>query len=44
MLIHIIMNYDIKFENDAARPENAHIFIQAYPSGTAKVLFRKRQA
>lgn len=43
MLIHIMTNYDIKFENDTGRPQNAHIFIQAYPSGTAKILFRKRQ-
>ncbi|KAK7681998.1 hypothetical protein QCA50_014962 [Cerrena zonata] len=43
MLIHLIMNYDMKFENDAGRPQNAHIFMQTYPSSTAEVLFRKRQ-
>ena len=43
MLIHIIMNYDIKFRDGERRPQNTHTFIQAYPSSTAEVLFRKRR-
>lgn len=38
MLIYLIVNYDMKSENDAGCPQNTHILMRAYPS---KVLFGK---
>ena len=41
---HIVLNYDIKFENDGARPEDVWFGNAIIPNPTAKVLFRKRQS
>ena len=41
---HIIMNYDVRFENDGPRPEDVWLGNAIIPDPTAKVLFRKRQS
>ncbi|OCH95706.1 cytochrome P450 [Obba rivulosa] len=43
MLAYIIMNYDLKFENDAPRPKNQWIGSTIIPEPNAHILFRKRQ-
>ncbi|KAF7792531.1 hypothetical protein EIP86_003572 [Pleurotus ostreatoroseus] len=43
MLAHVIMNYDVKFENEGVRPRNKWFGMSLVPDPTARVLFRKRQ-
>ncbi|EMD42274.1 hypothetical protein CERSUDRAFT_79865 [Gelatoporia subvermispora B] len=43
MLAYIIINFDLKFENDAPRPNNQWIGSTIIPEPNAHVLFRKRQ-
>ncbi|KAJ7065402.1 cytochrome P450 [Mycena amicta] len=44
ILAHILLNYDIKLEDEAkGRPENQYIASACLPNEKAKVLFKKRQ-
>lgn len=43
MLAHIVMNYDVKLENEGVRPQNVEIALAIIPHISAKVLFRKRK-
>ena len=43
MMAHIVMNYDVKFEDEGVRPPNMWFGINVVPDPTAKVMFRKRQ-
>ncbi|KAK7688640.1 hypothetical protein QCA50_008178 [Cerrena zonata] len=38
---HVVMNYDVKFENAGSRPEDIWFVSSVYPDPSAKVLFRK---
>lgn len=42
MLAHVVLSYDIKFE-DGGRPPNEWFSVNCVPNMTAKVMFRKRQ-
>ena len=43
MMEHIILNYDIKFENEGVRPANKWFGLSLAPDPTVKVFFRKRR-
>ncbi|KAF7792532.1 hypothetical protein EIP86_003573 [Pleurotus ostreatoroseus] len=43
MMAHIVMNYDVKFEDEGVRPPNMWFGINVIPDPRAKVMFRKRQ-
>ncbi|KAJ7179450.1 cytochrome P450 [Mycena filopes] len=44
MLAHILVNYDVKLEDEAAgRPPNVWFAAICIPNGAAKIMFRKRQ-
>ena len=43
MMAHVVMNYDVKFEQEGVRPPNKWYGLSLGPDPTAKVLFRKRQ-
>lgn len=43
MMAHIVLNYDVKFENEGVRPPNVGISLTVVPDPTATVLFRKRR-
>ncbi|KAI0329481.1 cytochrome P450 [Cubamyces sp. BRFM 1775] len=43
MLAYLVLNFDMKLEGDAKRPENVYWGPTVVPSPTAHVLFRKRQ-
>ena len=42
MMAHILMNYDVKLEQEGVRPPNMHLAHNRLPNRKAKVLFRKR--
>jgi len=42
MLAHIVMHYDVKFENDGARPDDIWFGTTCIPNPKAMMLFRKR--
>jgi hypothetical protein len=42
MLAHIIMNYDVKLEDDGVRPKDMWFMTTCVPNMNAKVLFRRR--
>ncbi|EJD07678.1 cytochrome P450 [Fomitiporia mediterranea MF3/22] len=42
MMAFIVLNYDVKFENDGARPDNMYFGKNVIPNPMAKVLIRKR--
>lgn len=42
MFAHVVMNYDVKFENEGVRPKDRWLAISCVPNSDAKVLFRKR--
>lgn len=42
MMAHVILKFDVKFENEGVRPENVEVFIETYPT-IADVSFKKRQ-
>jgi hypothetical protein len=44
MLAHILVTYDVKFENEGVRPPNEYFATYVRPNTKAKVLFRKRLA
>jgi hypothetical protein len=43
MLAHLVVTYDIKFENEGVRPRNFQYGELLLPHPTANVMFRKRQ-
>ena len=43
-LAYLVVNYDVKFPNDGARPPNQYFGTAVVPNTKAMVLFRKRQA
>lgn len=43
MLAHLVLNYDVKLENEGVRPPNFWFISSCSPNLTAEVLFRKRQ-
>ncbi|KAJ6568361.1 cytochrome P450 [Mycena vulgaris] len=44
ILAHIVLNYDVKLQNDEGRPQNQYIASACIPHASAKVLFRKRRS
>lgn len=44
MMTYVVMNYDVKFEQEGVRPENVHLGLAIMPDPKAKVLFRKRRS
>jgi hypothetical protein len=45
MLAHLVVNYDVQFENSShIRPPNVYFSNSCVPNPTAKVCFRKRQS
>ncbi|KAJ3488343.1 hypothetical protein NLI96_g2934 [Meripilus lineatus] len=44
MMAHILVSYDVMFENKGVRPPNEGFGTAIIPSPTARVLFRKRKA
>ncbi|KIM38977.1 hypothetical protein M413DRAFT_447338 [Hebeloma cylindrosporum] len=42
MFAHIVMNYDVKLENENVRPKDLWFVTSCVPNPNAKVLFRKR--
>lgn len=42
MLAHVIMNYDVKLENEGVRPKDMWFISACMPNMNAKVLFRRR--
>ncbi|PCH34274.1 cytochrome P450 [Wolfiporia cocos MD-104 SS10] len=42
MLAHIVLNYDVMFENEGKKPDNIFVATTVLPAPDAKVLFRKR--
>jgi cytochrome P450 len=43
MLAHVVLNYDVKFENEGVRPPNKRFMTISLPDPTVEVLFRKRK-
>lgn len=43
MMAHVVMNYDVKFEDEGVRPPNMWHGLTVWPDPAAKVMFRKRQ-
>jgi cytochrome P450 len=43
MLAHLVLNYDVKLENEGVRPTDMSFGASCIPNQTAEVLFRKRQ-
>lgn len=43
VLSYLILNYEMRTEEEGVRPENEHVAQYIIPNTTAKVFFRKRQ-
>ena len=43
MLAHLVLNYDMKLENEGVRPPTLELALAIVPNIKAKVLFRKRK-
>ena len=43
MVAHLILNYDVKLENEGVRPPDTWLGAYCVPNQKAKMLFRKRQ-
>ncbi|TFK56598.1 cytochrome P450 [Heliocybe sulcata] len=43
MLAHLVLNYDVKLENEGVRPPDEWVGVSRVPNRTAEVMFRKRQ-
>ena len=43
MMAHLVLNYDVKFEDGQACPENLWFAMSILPDPSIKVLFRKRR-
>lgn len=44
MMAWVILNYDVKLENEGVRPQNFYTALSIQPNPDAKVLFRKRKS
>lgn len=44
MMAHLVLNYDVKLENEGIRPPNMDFGFACVPNQKAEVLFRKRQS
>lgn len=44
MMAHLILNYDLKMENEGVRPPNVSVALACIPDLTAKVMIRRRQS
>lgn len=44
MMAHLVLNYDVKLENNGVRPPDIWLGGYCVPNQKANVLFRKRQA
>ena len=44
MLAYLVMNYDVKLENEGVKPPNEWFGINCIPNRNGKVMFRKRLA
>ena len=42
MFAHLVMNYDVKLENEGERPKDIWVASYCVPNPNAKVLFRRR--
>jgi hypothetical protein len=42
ILAHLVMNYDVKLENDGVRPQDMWVATNCVPNPNAKVFFRRR--
>jgi hypothetical protein len=42
-LAHLVLNYDVKLENEGVRPADMWVDGSLVPNQTAEVMFRKRQ-
>jgi hypothetical protein len=42
MLAHVLVSYDVKFENEGVSPASVRFGPSSFPSRSAKVMFRKR--
>ena len=42
MLAHIVLNYDMKMENEGVRPPDVWLALSCIPNPRGKVMFRKR--
>lgn len=43
MMAHVVVNYDVKFEEEGVRPLNIWHGMAVSPDPAAKVMFRKRR-
>lgn len=43
MMVHILLNYDVKMENEGVHPPNISLAMACIPNMTAEVMFRRRQ-
>lgn len=43
MLAYLLLNYDMKMENEGVRPKDLHLGTRISPDPVAEVLFRKRK-
>lgn len=43
MLAHIVLSYDVKFEDEGVRPPNQWFSVNCVPNMAAKVMFKRRQ-
>jgi len=43
MVAHLVLNYDVKLENEGVRPSDIWFMSNCIPNRTAEVLFRRRQ-
>jgi hypothetical protein len=44
MLAHVVLNYDVKLENEGVRPANTWFANSCVPNPKAEVMFRKRES
>jgi cytochrome P450 len=42
LLVHVVLNYDVKLETEGVRPPNRWFGLTALPHPTAVIMFRKR--
>jgi len=42
MMAYLVLNYDMKLENDGVRPPDEWFLMNCAPNRTAEILFRRR--
>lgn len=42
MMAYLVLNYDMKLEEDGVRPPDEWLFVNCFPNRTAEILFKKR--